>query len=114
MRAEPNTDTLRRSAAVELCRHLLEAGATVKAFDPAVKNLPEDLEKVTLTSDLPSAVDQAHATVICTEWPQFKEAPWGKLIPSMRRPLVVDANGFLEKELKNVPGVKHLCVGRSS
>ena len=32
-----NTDTLRRSAAVELCQQLLDAGANVSAFDPVVK-----------------------------------------------------------------------------
>ena len=40
-----NTDTLRRSAAVELCQQLLKAGAKVVAFDPAVKNLPTRIER---------------------------------------------------------------------
>src|SRR5262249_7302954 len=38
------TDTLRRSSAVELCRWLIERGATVRAHDPVVKTLPADLE----------------------------------------------------------------------
>ena len=52
-----NTDTLRRSAAVELCRQLLDAGAKVSAFDPAVKNAcrPE-LSAVSLAADIPAAV----------------------------------------------------------
>src|SRR5580693_4182601 len=35
----PGTDTLRRSAAIELCHALLAAGAQVRAFDPAAKQL---------------------------------------------------------------------------
>jgi hypothetical protein len=31
----------------------------------------------------------------------------------MRRPIFVDANRFLEKELKTVAGVEHLSVGRA-
>jgi hypothetical protein len=31
----------------------------------------------------------------------------------MCQPVFVDANRFLEKELKCVPGVEHLSVGRS-
>jgi hypothetical protein len=31
----------------------------------------------------------------------------------MRQRLVVDANRFLEKELKDQPGVEHLSVGRA-
>src|SRR5206468_2881276 len=38
----PNTDTLRRSAAVELCQKLIAAGVNVIAFDPAVKSLPPE------------------------------------------------------------------------
>jgi hypothetical protein len=30
----------------------------------------------------------------------------------MRTPVIVDANRFLEKELKGIAGVEHLSVGR--
>jgi len=108
-----NTDTLRRSAAVELCRQLLAAGATVSAFDPAVNNLPDDLSKIQLASEIAVALNGAEAVAICTEWPQFRQADWAKIIPQMRQPVFVDANRFLEKELKNIPGVEHLSVGRA-
>ncbi|HAO77679.1 MAG TPA: UDP-glucose/GDP-mannose dehydrogenase family protein [Verrucomicrobia subdivision 3 bacterium] len=108
-----NTDTLRRSAAVELCQKLLAAGATVSAFDPAVKNLPPELNSVSLATDVTAVLTGAEAVAICTEWPQFRQADWAKIVPQMRQPVFVDANRFLEKELKNVPGVEHLSVGRA-
>jgi UDPglucose 6-dehydrogenase len=108
----PNTDTLRRSAAVELCAELVRAGARVTAFDPAVKSLPPGLSGVTLAADAADAVRDAEAAVICTEWPQFREAAWAELLTLMRARVVVDANGFLQKELNDLPGVAHLCVGR--
>ncbi len=108
-----NTDTLRRSAAVELCRQLLDAGAKVIAFDPAVKNLPPELNSISLAADIPAALAGAEAAVICTEWPQFRQADWARIVPQMRQPVFVDANRFLEKELKNLPGVEHLSVGRA-
>ena len=109
----PNTDTLRRSAAVELCRQLLAAGATVTAVDPAVRNLPAELSDVSLAADLATALTGADAVAVCTEWPQFRQADWAKIIPQMRQRVFVDANRFLEKELKTVPGVEHLSVGRA-
>jgi UDPglucose 6-dehydrogenase len=108
-----NTDTLRRSAAVELCQQLMSAGATVTAFDPAVKKLPAELHSVSLATDLSSALTGADAVAVCTEWPQFRQADWPKLVPQMHQPVFVDANRFLEKELKNIPGIEHLSVGRS-
>ena len=108
-----NTDTLRRSAAVELCRNLLAAGADVHAFDPAVRQLPAELAPVRLAAQINDAVKGADAAVVCTEWPEFRRADWTQLAPAMQQRIFVDANRFLEKELKNLPGVEHLSVGRA-
>jgi UDPglucose 6-dehydrogenase len=107
-----NTDTLRRSAAVELCRDLLAAGAEVRAFDPTVKRLPAELAPVRLAAQVADAVKGADAAVVCTEWPEFRGADWAKIAPAMRQRIFVDANRFLEKELKDLPAVEHLSVGR--
>jgi UDPglucose 6-dehydrogenase len=110
---KPDTDTLRRSAAVELCAALLQAGAVVLAFDPVVKALPADLRGVTLAADAAAAVAGADAAVVCTEWPAFRDVPWRDAVAEMRQRVFADANRFLEKELKGLPGVEHLSVGRA-
>ena len=110
----PGTDTLRRSAAVELCRQLSAAGAQVRAFDPALKSLPADLSFVALASDLASAFKAVDAAVVCTEWTQFLEADWDALLPLMRRQLVLDANRFLEKHLAARSGLERCWVGGQS
>jgi UDPglucose 6-dehydrogenase len=108
-----NTDTLRRSAAVELCQQLLAAGAKVSAFDPAVKILPAELNSVSLSADISNALTGVDGAAVCTEWPQFRQADWAKIVPLMRSAVFVDANRFLEKELKTIAGVEHLSVGRA-
>jgi UDPglucose 6-dehydrogenase len=108
-----NTDTLRRSAAVELCERLLKAGAKVTAFDPAVKGLPAQLSQILLAADISAALNGTDAAVVCTEWPQFRQADWAKIGAQMRGKIFVDANRFLEKELKEVAGIEHLSVGRA-
>jgi UDPglucose 6-dehydrogenase len=108
-----NTDTLRRSAAVELCQKLVTADARVVACDPAIKTLPPELSEVALANDVAAALQGADAAVVCTEWPQFRQADWAKIIPLMRQLVIVDANRFLEKELKSVGSVEHLSVGRA-
>jgi UDPglucose 6-dehydrogenase len=109
----PNTDTLRRSAAVELCQHLQAAGAHVQAFDPVIRRSTPELTGVALLHDLENALAQADAAVICTEWPQFREVNWEQAIGKMRRALLIDANRFLEKPLQGIAGVEHISVGRA-
>jgi UDPglucose 6-dehydrogenase len=109
----PGTDTLRRSAAIELCHALLAAGAQVRAFDPAVKQLPDELAKVELSPDIAAAVHGADTVVVCTEWPHFRQADWPGIVPTMRQRVFIDANRFLEKELLTVPAIEHLSVGRA-
>ncbi|HYG35213.1 MAG TPA: nucleotide sugar dehydrogenase [Clostridia bacterium] len=110
---KPGTDTLRRSAAVELCQQLLAAGATVRALDPVVHNLPDDLRQVSLATSPLHLLKDADAAVVCTEWPEFRAINWAEATATMRQRLILDANRFLEKELKDQPGVEHVSVGRA-
>jgi UDPglucose 6-dehydrogenase len=108
----PNTDTLRRSAAVELCQQLLAASARVQAFDPALKSLPPELAAIGLTSNLAAALQGADAAVVCTEWPAFREASWADLLPRMTNRLIIDPNRFLDRELSDLSGVELVSVGK--
>ena len=111
---KPGTDTLRRSAAVELCRELVKSGARVQTTDPAVKTLPLDLAGVSLAATVAEALAGADAAVVCTEWPEFRQVDWAKMLPLMRGRLVLDANGFLGKELNGLAEIEHVSVGRAN
>lgn len=108
----PNTSTLRRSAAVELCRQLMAAGIKVQAHDPLVRTVDAEHRDLILASSAADALRGAHAVVICTEWPEFRDYPWPVLLAGMSRPVVVDANRFVEKAVAPVTGLVYLTVGR--
>jgi UDPglucose 6-dehydrogenase len=108
----PNTSTLRRSAAVELCRQLAAAGIRVQAFDPLIRTTDADHRDLTLAATAADALRGAHAAVICTEWPEFRDLPWPALLAGMARPVVVDANRLVEKAVTPVAGLVYLTVGR--
>ena len=109
---KPGTDTLRRSAAIELCHWLLEQDVNVRAFDPAVQQLPEDLNtRITLCSCAMEALQNCDAAVFATDWPQFRELAAQDLIGRMKSPVVLDANRFLEKTLAGNPALVYIAVG---
>jgi UDPglucose 6-dehydrogenase len=109
---KPGTDTLRRSLAIEICRQLVATGAELIAYDPVVHALPEDLKMVKVLSDVAAAVDRADAVLICTEWPQIREARWQEILDQLHRPVVVDANGFIEGQIADFSNIIYRRVGK--
>ncbi|HLL24114.1 MAG TPA: UDP binding domain-containing protein, partial [Kofleriaceae bacterium] len=105
---KPGTDTLRRSAAVELCKDLVARGARVVAFDPSLRALPDELAAIELAPDPGTSLEGASALVVATEWPTFKELDLAAMLPRMQRPLVLDANRFLAA---NATGSEYYAVG---
>jgi UDPglucose 6-dehydrogenase len=111
---KPGTDTLRRSSAVELCRWLHGAGATIRAHDPAVNVLPPALAgSVELCAGPLDAARGADVLVVCTAWPCYREVPGEELLSALARQLVIDPAGWLRSTLAPHPSVAHVCVGRS-
>jgi UDPglucose 6-dehydrogenase len=86
---KPGTDTLRRSASVELVRWLLSEGASVRVHDPAVRSLDLPVE---FCGSAEMALRSADAVVIATEWPEYRDVP----AAAFERVVVIDPNRFLE------------------
>jgi UDPglucose 6-dehydrogenase len=107
---KPNTNTLRRSSALELASSLARSGASVRAFDPAIGSLAE--EYVELAAGTAAAAEGSDALVVCTEWPEFRQMDWREVTSMMKRPLVLDANRFLEREMIGTHA-EYLSVGRT-
>ena len=107
----PNTSTLRRSAAVELCRQLAGCGAIVHAFDPVLPVLPAELSMIELAGAMEGAVRGSDAIIIGTDYPEFRSASWPELLRQMREPIIVDANRFLARSLDGIANVEYMTVG---
>jgi UDPglucose 6-dehydrogenase len=112
---KPGTDTLRRSGAIEMCRWLHGQGASIAAYDPAVRALPVELHGVIdLRPSIEAAVRGAAAVVVATEWPQFTAVTAEDLVRWMGQPIVIDAARFLERNLGMDGRIRYLVVGRAA
>jgi UDPglucose 6-dehydrogenase len=112
---KPGTDTLRRSASIELCEWLSDRGAIVRAHDPAVRSLPASLAaRVELAGSAPGAVQGASALVVATPWPEYKEISSAELKGRMVRALVLDPGRFLKDTLGADPDVEYVSVGTAT
>ncbi len=107
------TDAIRRSVAIEVIQELVAAGADVTVFDPKVSTLPEPLNSaVTVAGCIDAVFTDSEAVVLATEWPEFRELNFAKLIPSMKRAMLIDQNAFTAKQLADMPGLEYIIAGK--
>lgn len=108
---KPGTNTLRRSASIEMCAWLTEQGASVRAFDPAIFVLPTDLKTVRLTATAGLALETADAAVIATPWPEFRSISSLTFVKKMHRPLVLDPDRHLNEVLQEDHRIEYFAIG---
>ena len=72
---KPATDDMREAPSLVLIGQLLEAGATVKAFDPvAMEEAKRRLgDRIGYAANMYDALTDADAMIIVTEWQEFKD-----------------------------------------
>jgi UDPglucose 6-dehydrogenase len=111
---KPGTSTLRRSLAVELCNWLLEQGVLLQVHDPAVSELPPEWAGRVVACETPlSALDNASALIVATEWPEYKQIDAAAIAGIVSELMVLDANRFLSF-LGRAKGINYVAVGSPS
>lgn len=107
------TSTLRRSAALDIIRDLIDEGTSVKAYDPKAS-----LEEIRLHQEFefcsePYEVARgSDALVIVTDWPEFKNLDFDLIKSSMKKPVLIDAKNMLDDEQLIGKGFLYTGVGR--
>lgn len=108
-----DTSDMRESPTIPILRRLVEEGASVRAFDPAVREegarlLPE----IELADSAPETAQDADCILILTEWPDFQLLDWKEIGELMRQKNIVDTRNILAPELLRRYGFNYLSMGQ--
>jgi UDPglucose 6-dehydrogenase len=111
---KPNTDDLRESPAMAILSGLLEAGAKVRAYDPAVikKLAQQPRDGLTYCEDEYDAAAGADGLVLATEWNQFRGLDLDRLKEALNGSVLVDLRNVYEPETVRSKGFRYTGVGR--
>ena len=114
---KPNTDDVRESPALYVCRRLARGGSAVRAFDPvahrpAAEALADVADAVVFPANAYEAVDGADALVIMTEWNEFRGLDLQRVRTLMSSPIIVDARNVLDPAHTRGLGFAYYCTGR--
>ena len=90
---------MREAPSLTLISQLLEAGCTVKAYDPvAMDEARRRLDgTIEFASDIYDALKDADVLFLVTEWQEFRMPDWQKVRSLMKSPLVIDGRGIYNK-----------------
>ena len=111
---KPDTDDMREAASLVAIADFLEAGATVRVFDPAAMDECRRRlgDSVVYTDDMYEAADGADALLLVTEWKQFRLPSWSLLKKVMRAPVIVDGRNIYVRKEVEAEGFRYLSIGR--
>lgn len=111
---KPETDDMREATSLVTISLLLEAGCTVRVYDPVAMNECRRRigDKVFYAKDMYDAVLDADALLMLTEWKQFRLPSWGVVSKSMKKPLIIDGRNIYDAEELKQNGFEYYCIGR--
>ena len=111
---KPETDDMRESTALVMIQKLLDAGCTIRAYDPiAMDECRRRIgDKVIYCRDMYDAVLDADALLLLTEWKEFRLPTWGVIKKAMRYPLVIDGRNIFDADEVEECGFEYHCIGK--
>ena len=112
---KPGTDDLREAPAMYIARELIDAGATVRIYDPvALDGVAAQLPEAELHVDPLEACRDAHAAVVTTEWTEVRELSADDLLKALAYPIVIDGRNAYDPDAFIAAGVRYHSIGRRS
>jgi len=102
------TDSLHHSPAVSIARRLSEAGAIVRAYDPAVCRA---LPGVEICLEPYGPCQGASVLAVLTEWDKLREVDFDKVRNLMAKPRIMDARNLLDPAALRQAGFHYQGIG---
>jgi len=112
---KPGTSTVRRSPALKIMDKLRQAGAACAGYDPKAsrEELAEYRDLFVRAKNVNDLAREAHALVLVTEWPEFRDIPFARVAKLMKQPLLVDSKNYLDPATVTAAGLDYQGFGRS-
>lgn len=111
---KPNTDDIREAPALYIIHALLEAGASVHAFDPeAMNNVRHQLgDRIQYGENQYECLEGADALIISTEWNEFRTPNFLKIVTAMKHKAIFDGRNLFDTVAVRELGFHYESVGR--
>ena len=110
---KPETDDMREAPSLLMVDELTKRGATVCAYDPVAANEAKKIigNKITYSKDAYSALKNADALILLTEWREFRSPDWEKVRNELKSPILFDGRNIYESSQLKSNGFIYNGIG---
>ena len=110
---KPNTDDVRDAPSLVVIPALQEAGASVRAHDPAAQEEAEKhLNNIDWQDDPYDVAQDADVLVILTEWNEYRALNMSRIADMMAVPVIVDMRNIYKPSLMRENGFHYVSIGK--
>ena len=111
---KPDTDDIREASALYMIEALINAGATVVAFDPEAMDNVKDVvgDDIEFVDDQYDALKGSDALLIATEWSAFRNPDFEKIKTLLNQPVIFDGRNIYDLEEMKNKGFHYSSIGR--
>ena len=117
---KPGTDDMREAPSINLINALVQAGATVQAYDPeasetAKHEFPQDYMEngmLRIMDDQYSALANSDALILITEWKQFRRPDFLYIKDKLKQAVIFDGRNQYDPAKLRELGFKYIGIGR--
>jgi len=111
---KPNTDDIREAPALSMVKALLQAGATITAYDPeAMSNAQQELGNIiNYAQSQYQALEGANALLIATEWSEFRTPDFDRINQLLPSKVIFDGRNLFEVAKLQQLGYQYVSIGR--
>ena len=110
---KPDSDDVRDSPALDIALLALEAGANVLVHDPiALAGVNKKHPELATEKDLLTALNNADAIVLATEWKEYREIDPMLIAGKVNRKFIIDGRNVLDREIWQAAGFEIVSLGK--
>jgi UDPglucose 6-dehydrogenase len=110
---KPGTDDMRDAPSLDIIPILQEAGAEIRAFDPAgMKEAAKILHGVTWCKDAYDALNGADVCAVITEWNDFRGIDAKHFAQKLSKKILIDLRNIYKPADMRAAGLIYTSVGR--
>tara|TARA_S200000501_G_scaffold330424_1_gene331731 strand:+ start:1804 stop:3123 length:1320 start_codon:yes stop_codon:yes gene_type:complete len=111
---KPETDDMREAPSIPLIKSLIEAGATVNAYDPKAKEEAKFYLKgydINYHLNKYDTLIDADAVILVTEWKEFRSPDFDKMLNLMKSNVFIDGRNQFNKDYITEAGFNYFQIG---